>query len=91
VTGGTAFGRQVVIFRITTGHELGLMLRPVCVPLLAETGDTAIRSASRDLLDHDRDMSWVSRWDQFVFRCWLRPVALRFGWQIVILQITTGT
>jgi hypothetical protein len=36
-------------------------------------------------LDHDRDLSWVSRRDQLLSCCWLSLLSLRFGQRVVIL------
>jgi hypothetical protein len=36
-----------------------------------------------DYFSHNQDMSWVSHWVQFVFRCWLGPATLWFGRRVV--------
>jgi hypothetical protein len=76
---------------VSVERDLGLMFGPFRVPVLAGIGGTLVWSACCDSLDHDRDMSWVSRLVQFVFRYWLGWASPCYGRRVVILWIATGT
>jgi hypothetical protein len=93
------FGQHVVILESRPGLELGLVSSPVFVLLLAQTAVSLCfrqhvvilgQPHNGQLLDHDRDLRWVSRQVQFLSGRWLRLLSLRIGPHVVILRSRPG-